>query len=72
LLNRLTCEAEAWATLGGRKLQEISPRRESLGYGLRQDRAHGSKRVPAPHVSLSATNGTSCEMPNDEADAVDW
>jgi len=72
LLNRLTCEAEAWATLGGRKLQEVSPRRESLGYGLREDRSHRFNRVPAPHVALSAANESLCELPNDEADAVDW
>ncbi|MBX9790674.1 MAG: lysophospholipid acyltransferase family protein [Pirellulales bacterium] len=69
LLNRLTCEAEAWATLGGRKQQELSPRRESLGYGRREDRRH---RIPAPHLALPLGSQSLCESPGDEADPADW
>ena len=67
LLNLLTCEAEAWATFGGRKLCEVSPRRESLGYGRREDHRH---RIPAPHLALPLAGQSLCESPGDEADAA--
>lgn len=50
LLNRLTCEAEAWAQAGSHKLGESPLRREPSPHTARRwDRAH---RRRAPHIAL--------------------
>jgi lysophospholipid acyltransferase (LPLAT)-like uncharacterized protein len=53
LLNRLTCEAEAWAESGTHKLGEQPLRRESLPAAQRVDQAHKLQR---PHFQHSPSH----------------
>lgn len=50
LMNRLTCEAEAWAASGTRKLGEAPVRREPSPHGARVDRGH---RLREPHLPIA-------------------
>lgn len=50
LLNRLTCEAEAWAESGTRKIDERQIFQQHAARQRRFDEPHG---VPAPHGTLS-------------------
>jgi hypothetical protein len=46
VLNRLTCEAEAWAQAGTPKVDEIVERRQGAWLNLHRDLAH---EPPTPH-----------------------
>jgi hypothetical protein len=51
MLNRLTCEAEAWAVAGTPKVDEVVARRQPAWSNLHKDLAH---QVPAPHALPAA------------------
>jgi hypothetical protein len=52
LMNRLTLEAEAWAELGTRKVEEVPLRREPMWRGY--TRLDGPHALTAPHFAITA------------------
>ena len=55
MLNRLTCEAEAWATAGTAKIDEVKVRRQAGWLNLHKTSA---REIPPPHVSLPSVIST--------------
>lgn len=55
LLNRMTCEAEAWAQAGTPKVGEMIPRRQAAWSMLHP----GATELPASHLSLAAAGSLS-------------
>ena len=53
MLNRLTCEAQAWAEAGTPKIDEVPARRQPSRQHLKEHRPHA---VPAPHAIEPAAN----------------